>query len=785
MAFVNMSLLAGGLLVSVPIILHFVMRQQPKLLEFPAVRFIQKRQQTNQRKLRVKHWLLLLLRCLAIAGFAAALARPSVAAASVGNWIMVGGLTLVLSLVTAALVIALMQRRGRSLLATLIAFLSILLLSDVWMITKSVNQSDTMLLGDQEAPVAALLIVDTSPRMAYRHSNVTRLEKAQEIGDWLLRQLPDESDVAVIDARPQRRVFSVDLAAAANALKRFDITNNAQPLTNLLSEALQLADTSRKSRKEVYIFTDLTRAAWNPDSASDLQQRLEAAKDVQVFLVDVGVENPDNLGLGDIDLPTEVMTRNNQLVMSTDVLATGRGGRAIVELRVEKPEQGRPRIRDGKPLLPVAERRQQHEVNLDGGGVERINFSLKGLDVGVHHGTVELLSQDGLSTDNLRHFSVRVSEAWNVLVVRPSGGIHVNFTEAIAPYAFRQQGRAQFDCDTIVAADMASKKLVDYAAVVLLDPGPLAEDVWERLFQYASGGGGVAIFLGHNARKDGTFASDSARKLIGAKLKLQWRTPEGQFLIHRQSGHPILAPFKKVTSVPWEQFPVYRHWAVDSLHESAQVLLSYSESNKPALIETQPGSGRVLCLTTSISDPLNPSGRETWNEIATGGRNWPYFLMINELMRYVVKSGEAKLNYVAGEIAQLQNDPRTDPVRYQLFTPRGELQNVATQDDHVTVRSTDQPGAYRLKGERGGVVLRGFAVNLPVSATDLTRTTPAELVELLQPLRFQYARSKEEIVFGVREERVGREFYPFLMALVAIFLGLEHLLANRFYKREG
>ena len=40
MAFLNLSLLAGGLLMALPILLHLVMRQRPKQLVFPALRFI-------------------------------------------------------------------------------------------------------------------------------------------------------------------------------------------------------------------------------------------------------------------------------------------------------------------------------------------------------------------------------------------------------------------------------------------------------------------------------------------------------------------------------------------------------------------------------------------------------------------------------------------------------------------------------------------------------------------------------------------------------------------------
>ena len=63
MAFVNLSLLFGGLLIGIPILLHLMMRQQPKHLLFPAVRFLKKRRESNQRTLQLRHWILLLLRC--------------------------------------------------------------------------------------------------------------------------------------------------------------------------------------------------------------------------------------------------------------------------------------------------------------------------------------------------------------------------------------------------------------------------------------------------------------------------------------------------------------------------------------------------------------------------------------------------------------------------------------------------------------------------------------------------------------------------------------------------
>jgi hypothetical protein len=56
------------------------------------------------------------------------------------------------------------------------------------------------------------------------------------------------------------------------------------------------------------------------------------------------------------------------------------------------------------------------------------------------------------------------------------------------------------------------------------------------------------------------------------------------------------------------------------------------------------------------------------------------------------------------------------------------------------------------------------------------------LDEILGVGRYQFARSKDEIVLGVGEARMGREFFPLLIVLVALVLGLEHLLASRFYR---
>ena len=76
MTFVHPLLLGGLVLVGVPILLHLIMRQKPKRLMFPALRFLMQRHRTNTRKMQLRHLLLLALRMLLIAAVCLALARP-------------------------------------------------------------------------------------------------------------------------------------------------------------------------------------------------------------------------------------------------------------------------------------------------------------------------------------------------------------------------------------------------------------------------------------------------------------------------------------------------------------------------------------------------------------------------------------------------------------------------------------------------------------------------------------------------------------------------------------
>lgn len=785
MAFVNLSLLLGGLFTTIPIVLHLVMRQKPKQLKFPALQFLKQRRETNRRTLQLRHWLLLALRCLAVAVVVLALARPSVDSTAVAGWLMSGGLLAMLLVVGACLTICAVQRKGRLLIGSLSVVSGLLLVALVISAIGNLRHSPSVLLGNQQAPVAAALVIDSAPAMMYRFQNQTRLDLARETATWLIGQFPLDSDVAIVETRPEPAIFSVDLSAARKAVSRLQPDGSREPLPRAIASALRLLTNSDKSRKEIYVFTDLTQAAWRDDSG-ELRAALEQARQVTVYVVDVGVENPRNISLSELQLSSETLAGTNDLVVETEIKALGTGGRRAVELLVEEPDPEKPIIVDGQTLLPAAVRRDHQEIELEPDGAQKIRFHIPGLPVGVHHGSVRVTQDDNLAVDNVRYFTVEVVDAWPVLVVAPSDVDAAMLTEAIAPFEFRQTNRARFSCTVIEQADLQNHSLQNYAVVGLVDPKPLTPTQWQQMGRFVERGGGLAVLLGHHAASTTSFNSDEVRRLLGGKLARIWRTPDRDlYLAPTRYDHPVLAAFREqASSVPWNAAPVFLHWVLDELGPNTTVVTALS-NGKPAILETIVGKGRVLTWTTPVSDPLRPSGRACWNELPTSEVNWPYFVLINETFRHLAGTSDQRLNYLVGDVARLQNDENAYPARYDLFPPRDEPLDVTAHEELLTVRITDRAGAYRLKGFRGGPVARGFSVNLAPAASDLRRLAPEKLDEILGESRYQLARNRDEIVLEVDHARVGREFYPYLMTLLVIVIGLEHLFSNRFYRKPG
>ncbi len=77
MVFLNPAILLGLLAASIPIIIHLLNFRKLKKVEFSSISFLKELQKSKIKKIKIKQWLLLLLRTLLIILLVLAFARPT------------------------------------------------------------------------------------------------------------------------------------------------------------------------------------------------------------------------------------------------------------------------------------------------------------------------------------------------------------------------------------------------------------------------------------------------------------------------------------------------------------------------------------------------------------------------------------------------------------------------------------------------------------------------------------------------------------------------------------
>ncbi len=789
MSFANAILLAGAALISVPILLHLLMRQQPKRIVFPAVRFIKQRQQSNRRRLRFRHLLLLTARCLAILLLVLAVARPSVPPELVDRFVasaVVGGLAIA-ALLGVAAAYWLQSRRWVFVAASIVA--GILVASGAALAVSWVGERQSSnVSGGVESPVAAALVFDTSPRLTYRHEDKERLEAAREMALWLVGELPSESEIAVLNSRSDSSAFAIDRGAAQKKIESLGATAAGLALPQVVAEAVIRVRESELEQREVYVFTDLAAVAWSIDETRRLADVLREGADVRLYLVDVGVEKPMNFTLGDLGRLADSMPVGGSLVLRTDVSAIGTGGERAVELHefitgandaiAERPNERPTRIR------------QRRTVSVTTDGAQQVELSVSGFAEGTTQGYLQLIGGDGLAADDRRYFTVTVAPAKRVLVAspKPVENYVVFMAEAISPSG-EAAGR-QYTCDVVDLNELTATRLEDlqaYSAVCVLDPTPGTTKLWALLSDYAKLGGGVGVFLGSNAggniRVPVKAINEAAGEFLPAPLvRIQTSTSPPFQLVTDNKSDAILSRLADY-DVPWSAYPVYKYWELGELPRGIRVVARFSD-RAPAILDQSLGQGRVVWMTTPLSDPASILGY--WNLLPTADPPWPFLALVDGMMAHLTGSGSQRFNYATGETAVLEVPPRYGSV--VVTTPRGDdltLEPDAKQQ-RLFFRGTDWPGSYLARA--GGTLerwQRGFSANAPAAESNLTRIDAAALREAIGIENLEIARSREEINRDVSRGRVGVKLFPWIMLVLAGMMAAEFVLATFFYRSRA
>lgn len=778
-------------LVAVPVILHFLMKQKPKKFLFPALRLIEMRRKTNVRRLRLRHVWLLLLRIAIIALLVLAIARPLVPAANYG---LTMPELLTLLAVTAVAVGAyfaavhwwgkrtpahhvFLYRRSVLRAVTGVAAALLVLLLVAWPYARRVSAevADPSQVVAEDRPVSAVFLFDTSRSMDYQYEGASRLDVAKRIALAHLATLPSGSRVAISDSANQAPViFQADLAGARERIEALEThpVHTALDQRTRASFDLQTQDRDQgfdeqsavpeKLRRDpfvraVYVFTDLAASAWQGPTSQTLKSRLEQDKWLQFYIVDVGVEQPTNIGIVAAQPSEEVTTAGARVTIEADFAVVGGAKDTAVDLYVNG-ESGP--VKQGQVTLQAAS-----------GKAARAEFLLPNVQPPLVQGELRIVRSDPLSADDVRHFTVSVEPAPKILIVSDRTADAFLWEQALVACGY--------DVTKAKSSTLVRTKLEGYDVVYFLNVANVAEQAWPALKNYVTTGGGLGVLLGAQVESL-SYNSEAAQAILPAELLTHISFPSPEFFRPTDEGHPIFAAFSELAGGFSEltNRDVRRHYIVRP-SEGSSVVATYTfdRDTRPALVARTVSNGRVAMLTTGVDDD--------WSDLPNA--DWAFVALSDQLTRFLAGRTGGRRNYSTGEEAVLRLGRDDVPQKLLLRTPELGQRPIDVPKDgrRLVVGGLDEIGNYELFSVPGEPkATRGFSVDLPASESDLQRLTNNELDTRFGEDRYSLARDGQRLAAVVRDTTLGAELMPYvLMALVAVFCG-EHLVANRFYDAD-
>ncbi len=760
--FVNPALLAGLGLVALPVVIHLLSRRRFRRITWGATRFLLEAERENRRRVRFEQWLLVALRCLAMALLALLLARPYV---------------------QPGLAASLLGGRGL---------------------------------------VQRVILIDDSASLAFRtgtSSDFARLrEAAQRLLGWLHEGAAGDPVTVYLTSQPTeplvagQRLTPASLADLQANVRRSEPVNlPARPRRALETIAEDLL--AEGIPADVYVLSDFQRSEWlasdsggnvAPDaspaepfrSVFEPLSRLDSDA-VRVVLIATGTSVRDNVAVLDLELERPQTVAGQPAVVNTAVANYSREPREGARVQV---------VLDGAPLPPVP------IETIAPGTSRRVSVEVTFPDEGSSELAVNVDAVDGLAADNTRRLALSVKRALAVLLVNgqpatePVGDEVYFLRSALAPAGPFSSG---IRVESIDPDNIEATPLDAFDCIILCNVADPGEGAVAALQRYVQKGGGLVFFLGGQVG-----APDEYNRILYAggegllplplrELLRRDNAGEGVGLV-RAGDHPVTAMFPADGGSLSEYVRFHTYYgcvapqapgpagglsakAEDAGGEElaaprppAVVLARFTdEAQTPALIERRFGRGRVLLFTSSVDLDWNDWAR------ATDGS---YVVTMLELVQYAARRSRDRFSFVAGETLALSLLP-------DEYEPSGVFRAPPSADEPAREARVREPlaaigepivlegpvatrlGTYTVELlRRGGAVeLRPLAVNLDTRESDLAVARAHELAAALGSVPHEYVQAAD--AFLQDHQAARRELWPaILLAMVAVLM-MEQTLA--------
>ncbi|HMQ14696.1 MAG TPA: BatA domain-containing protein [Phycisphaerae bacterium] len=732
--FVNPLLLGGLGMVLLPIIIHFLSRRRFRRIDWAATLFIRQAERESRRRTRLEQWLLLTLRCLALALLALLFARPFV---------------------------------EPGIIATL--------------------------LGDA-GPVERIILIDDSASLGYLDGGGRELDRltlaADRLLGWLAQSGAAQPVTIYLTSQPDEpwltldRLDSTTLSRTRGQLASLPVSSlRAEPRRTLTTIADRIrARESATDRADVYVLSDFQRSDWLvTDGAAPVFAPLSGLESLRIVLISSNRPRRENVAIVELRAASTQAIVGMPLMLTVGVVNHSQRPAAGPQVALDLDGRTLPAI--SLPALMPGERREAAcEITPSQAGYGLVSATLA---VG-----------DAFPADDTRRLVIPVRPTLNVLLV--NGDPHPDprrdevhlLRHALAPPGPAASGVSLQINDV---AELDAAPLDPFDAVVLCNVPPPSEAAADALDRFVRRGGGLLIFLGDQVGEPDAYNRVlyvDGRGALPVPLRELRQAPEGVGL-RRAADHPVTAIFPTGSEALSEHVRFRAYYASEPAVVSGQdaprqslptVLARFADRHgTPALIERAVGAGRVLLFTSTCDLDWN-----NWARSLDGS----YVVAMLELVRYSAARPQRGLVYETGEPLVVILDARQhEPgvvVRSPAYPAEPPIEVLARVEAGPadTLRADGlrltQLGPYevQVRSRAGDLETWPAVVNLPAAESNLAATTATELVAPLGSI--PHALISADEAFPDADLDARRELWRTLLLLGVAVLMSEQALALRF-----
>jgi hypothetical protein len=721
MSFLYPLLLGGLAAAAAPVLLHLLLRQQPRLIKFPAFRFLVQNQRTNQRKLRLRHWLLLAARILLIIIVCLALSRPTV-------------------------------------------------------FSERLN-----LVG--ERPTAVVLLFDTSASMEYRAGGKSSLELAIQKAQELIAELPDGSPIAILDSAEPGASWYRGVAQASERLRELKPRPANGPLTSRLGEAYRLfneLDAAQDNKdaelpRFLYLFTDRAAASWDATRQKELAAlRENQGKGVTALLIDVGPERPVDVAVLAVEQAPRSLAAQQRVQLRAAVRTEGADCDTELVCKIDDeaaPEHKLVRLKSGQSQTFTFER------NRLGPGWHQAVISLATSDALLANNAVYVTFEIRAGRKVLIVADEARDAQFLKLALESTGEFNCDVRGPNDAAELPPAKLAEYRCVCLLNVAVPSLLLWQQLQQFVKQGGGLALMPGGAQTNTRAYGDTAEAGLLMPGKLVGLLQAPAGKPVVWREIA----SSHGMLAPFREFSRQLRIDFERfppAVSRYWDVKPaeINSFVLVSYADEKSRPAL-LERTFDPKLL-----GGKVLLFTTPM-DRSHLDTPEAWNDYLK--TSFYLVLSSVTVGYLSGDADERALNFRSGQPVTVPLPSSGRYSNYLLAGPgivgdQGLVRRPETQNE-VVLTQPATPGNFVLLGGQGEKVAR-FSVNLPPEESQWDRV-PAEQIEAVLGPRSVLPVDREVNLRETLQKHWSQplELSPALMILALFLLAIENLLSNRFY----